>query len=190
MTTTGILVIACFIVLGIYDAVVVMRNGVGCSISRFLQRTALRSPVFTFCIGALAGHIFGYMAPEPVKESGKASVMAAAPHDDADHGHAHPRSSEWPRIRAAWLAEHGECEACGGKKDLQVHHVRAFHCDSRLELDPTNFITLCTDGPCNLNCHFVIGHAGNTKTNNPNVRRDAERMRQMLTTGIDCEVVP
>lgn len=66
MNTTGILIVTVFIVLGIYDAIVVIRKGVGCSISRFLQRTALRSPVFTFCIGAVVGHIFGYMAPEPI----------------------------------------------------------------------------------------------------------------------------
>ena len=69
MTTTGILVIAAFITLGIYDLIVVLRKGVGCSISRYLQRSALKSPIFTFCIGAVAGHIFGYMAPEvPTKE--------------------------------------------------------------------------------------------------------------------------
>lgn len=66
MTTTGILMVATFITLAIYDAIVVMRQGVGCSISRFLQRTALRAPVFTFSVGFVAGHIFGYMAPEPV----------------------------------------------------------------------------------------------------------------------------
>jgi len=66
MTFTGIIVIGCFIALGIYDLIVVLRKGVGCSVSRFLQRSALKSPIFTFCIGAVAGHIFGYMAPEPI----------------------------------------------------------------------------------------------------------------------------
>lgn len=100
----------------------------------------------------------------------------------------HARSPRWPKVRLAHLSMFPQCEACGGTNDLQVHHVKAFHCDERLELDPSNLITLCTDGPCNLNCHFVIGHAGNTKTNNPNVREDAARMFRLLHSGVDCEL--
>ena len=91
-------------------------------------------------------------------------------------------------VRKSYREANPRCEACGGTNDLQVHHVRAFHCDDRLELDQGNLITLCTDGPCNLNCHFVIGHAGNTKTNNPNVREDAARMFRLLHSGVDCEL--
>ena len=64
METTGIVVITFIIILGIYDAIVVMRSGVGTSVSRFLQRTSLKSPVFSIVIGFVAGHIWGYMAPE------------------------------------------------------------------------------------------------------------------------------
>jgi len=96
------------------------------------------------------------------------------------------RSPKWPKVRKEFLKTHPACESCGQKDNLQVHHVVAFHCDPKLELDPENLITLCTDGPSNLNCHFVIGHCGNTKTNNPHVRRDAQRMRALLAGGIDC----
>ncbi len=64
MTTTGILVTAFFIILGIYDMIVVMRSGVACSVSRFLQRSALKSPIVAFSFGFIGGHLFGYMAPE------------------------------------------------------------------------------------------------------------------------------
>jgi len=64
MSTTGIIVTGCFIFLGIYDLIVVMRSGVSCSVSRFLQRSALKSPLVTFAFGFVAGHLFGYMAPE------------------------------------------------------------------------------------------------------------------------------
>jgi hypothetical protein len=122
-----------------------------------------------------------YIGREPIRHRPIAVGVAAE-----DHSHA--RSPKWPKVRVAHLLEFPRCESCGGKSGLQVHHVRAFHCDDRLELDPANLITLCTDGPCNLNCHFVIGHAGNTKTNNPNVREDAARMYRLLHSGVDCEL--
>lgn len=99
---------------------------------------------------------------------------------DVAMGASEPRSPEWPRVRAEHLKRHPACEACGQKDHLQVHHILPFHVDPKLELDPSNLITLCTDGPCNLNCHFVWGHLGNTKCNNPNVREDAAFFRKRL----------
>lgn len=124
-----------------------------------------------------------YYGREPVRE-----LPAPAREPVVVGSDSHARSSGWPKVRAAHLVRFPRCEACGGTGGLQVHHVRAFHCDSSLELDPTNLITLCTDGPCNLNCHFVLGHAGNTKTSNPNVRDDAARMFKLLNSGVTCEV--
>lgn len=66
MTTTGIFVTACFIVVGIYDLIVVMKTGVGCSVSRFLQRSGFKSPIVAIVIGAILGHLFLYMPPEPL----------------------------------------------------------------------------------------------------------------------------
>jgi hypothetical protein len=64
MTTTGIVVTACFITLGIYDLIVVMRRGVGCSVSRFMQQAGFKSPIVSVVIGMLIGHFFMYMPPE------------------------------------------------------------------------------------------------------------------------------
>ena len=70
METTALVVTAGIIALGIYDLVVVVRGGVGTSVSRFLQRTALKSPLIAFTFGYVCGHLWGYMAPEcpPCKE--------------------------------------------------------------------------------------------------------------------------
>ena len=95
-------------------------------------------------------------------------------------GVSEPRSPEWPKVRAEHLRTHLACESCGQKDHLQVHHVLPFHVEPKMELDPSNLITLCTDGPCNLNCHFVWGHLGNTKCYNPNVREDAAFFRKRL----------
>lgn len=58
-----------FIILGIYDFIVVCRTGVGTSISRVMQRAGFRSPTVCLVIGYILGHIFGYMPPEISTES-------------------------------------------------------------------------------------------------------------------------
>ena len=40
----------------------------------------------------------------------------------------------------------------------------------QLELDPNNLITLCMG---KLECHLQLGHLGNFKFYNPNIRKDA-----------------
>lgn len=64
MDTTALVVTICVISLGIYDLCAVLYSGVGTSVSRFLQRTALKSPVIAFTFGFVCGHLWGYMAPE------------------------------------------------------------------------------------------------------------------------------
>lgn len=64
MSTTGIVLTACFITLGIYDFIVVCRRGVCCSISRCMQKAGFKSPIISLVIGALIGHFFLYMPPE------------------------------------------------------------------------------------------------------------------------------
>lgn len=64
MTTTGLVVTILIITLAVYDLVVVLCTGVGTSVSRFLQRSALKSPLVCFGIAFICGHLFGYMAPE------------------------------------------------------------------------------------------------------------------------------
>jgi len=67
MTLTALVVTTAVIALGIYDLWAVTCGGVGSSISRFMQRSALRHPFIAFTLGYICGHIFGYMAPEPVQ---------------------------------------------------------------------------------------------------------------------------
>lgn len=82
------------------------------------------------------------------------------------------RSSHWETVRKHWLEHNNECAACGVKNDLQVHHVKPFHLDPSLELNFTNFITLC-EKKGGFECHLHVGHHGNFKSENPNVREEA-----------------
>lgn len=80
------------------------------------------------------------------------------------------RSSRWSSVRAAFLAKNGSCAACGQTDHLQVHHIIPFNVDPTKELDESNLITLCED---EYDCHRIIGHTGNFRKVNPNVREDA-----------------
>lgn len=73
------------------------------------------------------------------------------------------RSPEWGKVRKAFLKDHPTCAACGGKSLINVHHICPFHSKPELELDPTNFISLCTG---KLECHVRIGHGDNFKSVN------------------------
>ena len=94
------------------------------------------------------------------------------------------RSPHWPKVRAEHLVKEPACVACGvsGRgTSIEVHHIIPFHVDRAKELDPTNLITLCVKGgrlACS--CHLTFGHLGNFHRYNPDVRRDAERMRAAL----------
>lgn len=114
------------------------------------------------------------------------------------------RSSKWPKYRKEWLKNNPECAACGNTKDIEVHHVLCFHMHftgkqvreagvtldreftdeemisgQELELNMTNYITLCEpSGP--EGHHLSVGHNGNFKGFNPNVRNDAGNLRDSL----------
>lgn len=83
------------------------------------------------------------------------------------------RSNEWPKVRAAHLAARPACELCGGTKKTEVHHMRPFHIDPSLELNPGNLITLCEAKKDGINCHLFVGHLGNFKSFNVAVMADA-----------------
>lgn len=85
------------------------------------------------------------------------------------------RSSKWPKIRAEVLAEQKECEACGAKKGLEVHHIKPFHLFPHLELDKSNLVVLCEGRGCN--CHFTFGHLLSWKSYNPSVIYDSHHYR-------------
>ena len=65
MHPTAIVILSAFITLGIYDAYVVYTQGVGGSISRYLQKLGFRSPVAMLVIGIIIGHLWFSMEPEP-----------------------------------------------------------------------------------------------------------------------------
>ena len=94
------------------------------------------------------------------------------------------RSSQWPAVRAKYMADgHDRCAACGTQIGLEVHHVESFSQHAEKELDEKNLITLCRD------CHFRIGHDAdgdgplkpNWRTSNPNAREDAKKHRRKWT---------
>lgn len=63
MTKTATIVTVSVIILGIYDLWILTFGGVDDSISKFMQNTAFKSPVISFTVGFICGHIFGYMKP-------------------------------------------------------------------------------------------------------------------------------
>lgn len=87
------------------------------------------------------------------------------------------RSGHWPTIRAEHLKSQAECQACGARTNLEVHHIKPFHLHPELELDLGNLITLC-EGPCN--CHLTWGHFHAWKAFNPNVIADTKLYRRHL----------
>lgn len=90
------------------------------------------------------------------------------------------RSNEWPKLRKAWLKKYPHCALCGGKTKVTVHHIRPFHLHPELELDKTNFVTLC-EGKKGLNCHLMFGHFGDfAKKYNINVKNDVNNFRPNL----------
>jgi hypothetical protein len=93
-----------------------------------------------------------------------------------------PRSDKWPTARKDYLKDHGTCTVCGGTKNLEVHHMKPFHVHPEFELDPTNFITLCEADDNGLNCHLLVGHLGDFKSVNLNVKEDAALWFTKLST--------
>jgi 5-methylcytosine-specific restriction protein A len=81
------------------------------------------------------------------------------------------RSPEWHKVMEAHLKDHPACAACGGSERLNVHHMKPFHLDPSLELDPKNLITLCMG--IEKHCHLLVGHGDDFKAFNPDVAEDA-----------------
>jgi hypothetical protein len=78
------------------------------------------------------------------------------------------RSKEWYLVRKNHLAWFPGCAACNCRNGLEVHHIVPFSVDPKLELFPSNLITLCS------HCHLVIGHLRDYKIYNDNVIRDTK----------------
>lgn len=90
------------------------------------------------------------------------------------------RSSAWMDVRADHLRRNPECEACGRKTMLEVHHIIPFSIAPDKELDPKNLITLCENKKNGVNCHLLFGHLGDYKRFNPNVKADVLEWRAKL----------
>lgn len=88
------------------------------------------------------------------------------------------RSSLWPAVRKEVVSKVKQCEACGSKKNLEVHHIKPFHLFPHLELERSNLIVLCEGRGCN--CHLTFGHLLNWKSYNPSVVDDAEQFRTAI----------
>lgn len=91
------------------------------------------------------------------------------------------RSKEWAAVRREHLELSPACEVCGGTASLEVHHVAPFHVRPDLELDHGNLMTLCERKKFGINCHLLIGHLGNYRRFNPEVRADAATWCLKLT---------
>jgi 5-methylcytosine-specific restriction endonuclease McrA len=89
-----------------------------------------------------------------------------------------PRNSNWRKIRNQHLEKNPFCSVCRSKKNLSVHHIKSFHENPHLELDPENLITLCENK--NLNCHFVFGHKMNWRNINEKLMDHIEIMNKFL----------
>lgn len=88
------------------------------------------------------------------------------------------RSSKWPEARDAYLAAHPRCAACGGDRDLEVHHVIPVHVNRNEELNPGNLITLCENEE--RLCHFREGHLYDWRSFDPDVRANAAALLQRV----------
>lgn len=86
------------------------------------------------------------------------------------------RSSEWRHTRREYMRMHPACEATGTTKDLECHHIKSFWQHPELENDHDNLITLTRD------MHLWLGHLGDFKSSNPDIRVDARILRDKIKT--------
>lgn len=84
------------------------------------------------------------------------------------HAILHPRSPHWPAVRRAWLKTHPHCAnpRCLSVEKIEVHHRQPYHLYPNLELNPTNFVTLCMSAN---ECHLRVGHGGSWRAYNPDI---------------------
>jgi 5-methylcytosine-specific restriction enzyme A len=101
-------------------------------------------------------------------------------HDLVKGKPAHLRSPEWRRVEKQHLAKEPECQWCGAKVKVQVHHIAPFHLAPGLELEPRNLITLCEEGG-DLNCHFIHGHNKDWHSFNDRIREDCDGHHNPIT---------
>jgi hypothetical protein len=94
------------------------------------------------------------------------------------------RIKGWASIRREQLRRQPECQVCGTKKSLAVHHITPVYIRPDLEAVETNMITLC-ENPKTIFCHFTFGHLGNWKYYNDNIIMMASEVRGLIASVID-----
>ena len=96
------------------------------------------------------------------------------------------RSPKWKKFESEMIIKQPYCAVCGNTivRELTGHHMKPYHAFPELELDPENILIMCYNGPGHINCHLVVGHCGNWRYYNPNVIRDAKRIRDMLNAKV------
>lgn len=62
------------------------------------------------------------------------------------------RSPDWPRVRAEHLRKEPECQVCGTRENIDVHHIVPVWIDRFQELSRENLVSLCRPH------HFLFGH--------------------------------
>ena len=77
------------------------------------------------------------------------------------------RSPKWEEVRGQYRKKNPLCAVCGNWK-VEIHHIKPFHLYPELELDESNFISLCEVH------HFWFGHLGSYKSFNESVREDSK----------------
>lgn len=80
------------------------------------------------------------------------------------------RSGKWKTTRKKHLELQPECQVCGSKKNLAVHHIIPVSVDQTKENSPENLITLCQYN----NCHFLFGHLCDWNNYNKTILEDAK----------------
>ena len=91
------------------------------------------------------------------------------------------RNPEWNKLRRLHLKRYPKCAVCGAiKRDNVAHHIMPVQRHPKLEMDPTNLITLCERGKFGANHHLFIGHLQNYQSYNEHVIRDAVYWRTRI----------
>ena len=153
----------------------------------------MKSRPFSVYVGIVVALILWYAASRvvPVDIPGESDQCASQVSFGSAYEpgfESHGRSASWPKVRAEYLLKNPECIACGGEKNLNVHHIISFRVDPSLELEPSNLCTLCTKSHFGgINCHFAFGHNFNWTCRNPNVIRDAAGFKGMIEARLCSE---
>ena len=76
---------------------------------------------------------------------------------------------------------HPECAVCDAvKRDNVAHHIKPVQWYPKLEMEPSNLITLCERGKLGANHHLFIGHLQDYRSYNEHVVEDAATWNERI----------